>query len=121
MIREHDSGRHESASSGGAAVDLIVQEIVSRIVAQVHPLRVFLFGSTARGERCPESDVDLLIVMPEGTHKRGTAQALYRTLRGVGVAVDLVVTTEGDLEYHKDNPSLIYRTILQEGKELYAA
>jgi uncharacterized protein len=121
MASERDDYQRESESSGGLAVDSVVQEIVDRIVAQVHPLRILVFGSTARGERGPESDVDLLVVMPEGAHRRRTAQALYRKLRGFGVPVDLVVTTEGDLDCHRDNPGLIYRTILQEGKELYAA
>jgi predicted nucleotidyltransferase len=121
MASERDDHRHESESSGGLAIDSIVQEIVDRIVTQVHPLRILVFGSTARGEHGHESDVDLLVVMPDGTHRRRTAQMLYRRLRGFGVPVDLVVTTEGDLDCHKDNPGLIYRTVLREGKELYAA
>jgi predicted nucleotidyltransferase len=98
-----------------------VHEIVERIVEQVHPLRIILFGSVARNERGRESDVDLLVVMPEGVHKRHTAQELYRRLRGLSVPVDILVTTQADLDRHKNNPGLIYRTILQEGRVLYAA
>jgi len=99
----------------------IVKAVVERIVEEGHPLRVIMFGSVARDEQGRGSDVDLLVVMPEGIHKRQTAQMLYRRLRGLPVPVDILVTTEADLDRQKDNPGLIYRTILQEGRELYAA
>jgi predicted nucleotidyltransferase len=105
----------------GPVDERVLQEIVGRIVEAAHPLRIIVFGSVARGEQCRESDVDLLIVMPEGTHRRFTAQMLYQRLRGVAVPIDLVVTTDSDLERHKDNPGLVYRTILREGRVLYAA
>jgi predicted nucleotidyltransferase len=105
----------------GPVDERVLQEIVGRIVAAAHPLRIIVFGSVARGEQGRESDVDLLIVMPEGTHRRFTAQMLYQRLRGIGVPVDLVITTQSDLERHKDNPGLVYRTVLQEGRVLYAA
>jgi uncharacterized protein len=99
----------------------VLQEIVGRIVEAAHPVRIILFGSVARAEQSRESDVDLLIVMPDGAHRRLTTQMLYQKLRGVAVPVDLVVTTQSDLERHKDNPGLVYRTVLEEGKVLYAA
>ena len=98
-----------------------VDKLVRRIVKEVHPLRIILFGSAARGATGPGSDIDLLVVMPEGVHRRRTAQLLYRSVRGVGVPFDILVATSGDLEKHKDNIGLIYRTILQEGREVYAA
>ena len=58
---------------------------------------------------------------PEGVHRRRTAQELYRKVRGAGVPFDLVVATPTDLDRHKDNPGLIYRTILEEGQEVYVA
>ncbi len=95
--------------------------LVNAIVATVHPLRVVLFGSAARGDAGPDSDVDLLVVMPDGTHRRHTAQALYRQIRGIGLPFDLIVATRSDLERHGNDPGLIYATILREGKILYAA
>ena len=105
----------------GPVDERVLQEIVGRIVEAAHPLRIIVFGSVARGEQGRESDVDLLIVMPEGTHRRLTAQMLYQRLRGMAVPIDLVVTTESALERHKDNPGLVYHAILREGRVLYAA
>lgn len=121
MPEEHNIDQCDSDCGGAGITEPILKAVVERIIEQVHPSRIILFGSMARNEQRPQSDVDLLVVMPEGTHKRQTAQTLYRRLRGLPVPVDVVVTTEGDLDQQKDNPGLIYRTILQEGRELYAA
>jgi len=99
----------------------LVDHLVRQIVATVLPLRILLFGSAARGEMGPESDLDLLVVMPDGTHRRKTAQQLYRTLDGQGHPFDVIVATPSDLERHKDTVGLIYREILHEGREVYAA
>jgi predicted nucleotidyltransferase len=99
----------------------ILEDLVQKIVELVHPLRIIVFGSAARGEVGPGSDVDLLVVVPDGSHRRRTAQRLYREIRGIGVPFDILVTTPSDLERHKDNIGLIYRTVLEEGREVYAA
>jgi hypothetical protein len=56
-----------------------------------------------------------------GVHCRRTAQLLYKQIKGLGVPFDILVTTPSGLEKHKDNIGLIYRTVLQEGREIYAA
>ena len=69
----------------------------------------------------PHSDVDLLVVMPDGAHRRQTAQRLYRALSGLGVAKDIVVVTESDVREFSDEPSLVICPALREGKDLYRA
>ncbi len=96
-------------------------DLVERIVAAAHPQRIIVFGSTARGEAGRQSDIDLLIVVPEGSHRRKTAQVIYRGLLGFGLPVDVVVATPSDLEMYRDSPALVYREALREGRELYAA
>ena len=99
----------------------VIEQLIRRIIELVQPLRIILFGSAARGEMGPDSDIDVLVVMPDGVHRRRTAQLLYRQIRGIGVPFDILVATPNDLEMHKDNIGLIYRTILREGREVYAA
>jgi len=99
----------------------VIESLVQSIVEAVHPLKIILFGSYARGKANLDSDIDVLVVMPEGVHCRGTAQLLYRQIKGLGVPFDILVATPSDLERHKDNIGLIYRTVLQEGREIYAA
>lgn len=98
----------------------LLDNLVQQIVAAVHPLRIILFGSAARVEMGPDSDIDVLIVMPEGTHRRFTAQLLYSCIQR-RMALDFMVATPSDLERHRDNIGLMYYTILREGKEIYAA
>jgi predicted nucleotidyltransferase len=99
----------------------VLEDLVRQIVETVHPLRIILIGSAVAGRMGPDSDLDLMIVMPDGSHRRHTAQYLYRAISGVTVPFDLIVATPSDLEKHKDNIGLIYRTILREGRTIYAA
>ncbi len=104
----------------GKVDDGVLQQIVRRIVEVVSPEKILLFGSAARGEMGPDSDIDLLIVK-DVPHRRRAAQEIRRHLRGVLVPVDLIVATPGDLEEYKDTIGLIYRPALREGKVVYAA
>lgn len=120
-----DKYRREERSSVEASKDpkkpdkRTVSELVRRIVQSAHPLRIILFGSAARGELGPHSDLDVLVIMPDGAHRRRTAQTIYRNLKGLGCAKDIVVVTESDVRDFGDNPSLVLYSALQEGRELY--
>jgi predicted nucleotidyltransferase len=96
-------------------------EFVLRIVQRVQPKRILLFGSAARGQMGPHSYLDLLVITPDGTHRRKTAQTLYRELMGLGIAKDIVVVTESDVAQYADNPSLVLHPALREGREVYRA
>jgi predicted nucleotidyltransferase len=98
-----------------------IDQLVKSVVEAVRPLKIILFGSAARDNTTADSDVDLLVVMPEGIHRRETARYLYKHLGETGIPVDILVATPDDLKRHKNNIGLIYRTVLQEEKEVYAA
>jgi len=98
-----------------------LDEILQRLVPTLQPLRVILFGSAARGEMGPDSDIDLLVVMPEGTHRRHTMEEAHCLFTGLPFPVDVVVATPSDIERHAHSPGYIYATILREGRELYVA
>jgi UTP:GlnB (protein PII) uridylyltransferase len=66
----------------------------------------------------PHSDLDVLVVMPDGVHRRKTAQEIYRHLWGFGFAKDIIMATESDLRKYGDNFSLIYYPALREGREI---
>jgi predicted nucleotidyltransferase len=98
-----------------------INQLVKDIVETVQPLKVILFGSVVRGDLTPDSDIDVLVVMPNGAHRRRTAQLLYQEISGLGVPFDVLVATPDDLERYKNNIGLIYQTVLQEGVEVYAS
>ncbi|MDI7259967.1 MAG: nucleotidyltransferase domain-containing protein [Thermodesulfobacteriota bacterium] len=99
----------------------VVDEIVRRVTSAVHPVRVVLFGSAARGEMGPGSDVDLLIVVPDGTRRRDASRKAFRALSGLGIAKDVIVVTESDVKEFGENPSLVIKPALEEGREVYNA
>ena len=104
----------------GAIREEILQEIVRRIVEAVHPEKIILFGSAARGQMGPDSDLDLLVVKA-CADRRETARVARRALIRIGVAKDIIVVTPEDIERHKDNRGLVIYPALREGKVLYAA
>ena len=96
-----------------------IDTMVRRIVEGFSPLRVILFGSHARGAAGPDSDVDLLVVMPETVHKRQTAIAIRRLLSDAPVPKDILVTDPEEVARRGDLPGSVLRTALREGVSLY--
>ena len=104
------------------AVDsTLIDDVVRDTVQAVKPLRIIVFGSAARGQMNANSDLDLLIVMPEGTHRRNTARQVYRALAGLDLPKDIIVITEEDIRKYGDEPSLVIHPALREGREIYRA
>jgi uncharacterized protein len=100
-------------------ITAIIQEMVRRIVKTVNPTQIILFGSHARGTAGPDSDVDLLVVMPVSGSKRTKEVQLHRVLAGIGLPKDVIVATPEDLVLDRDVPGTLIRPALLEGKVLY--
>ena|GEM_PF-1509250 len=98
----------------------IIQNMIQKIVSKAEPKKIILFGSAVREQMSANSDLDFLVVVPQGTHRRKTARKIYQSLVGVGFAADIVVVTEQDVEQHKDNPGLVIQSALKQGKVVYA-
>lgn len=102
--------------------DPALVEIVRRLVRAYQPNRLYLFGSVARETGGPDSDYDLLVVVPDDAPaERRQSRLAYVALRGTGVAADVLVCTQSyfddRLELHASLPS----TIVREGVLLHAA
>lgn len=99
-----------------------LDEIVRRLVDALGPAKVYLFGSLARGAPEPDSDVDLLVVVPDtDQHPRELARRGRRSLWGIGVPVDLIVCTVSEMNRWSGVCCNLFRTVAQEGKVIYAA
>lgn len=103
------------------SVEGTIQTMVQRIVDHVHPRRIILFGSYARGNPDVDSDVDLLVVLPKDGSKRRTAVAIYRLLAGMGVPKDVIVVTPEEIEKYRNVPGTIIQPAMREGKVVYDA
>ena len=94
-------------------------EAVERITRQFNPLRIILFGSWARGDARPDSDLDLLVVLPQIENKRRATVEILRALNGLPVSKDVVVTTPEEIARRGDVVGHVLRPALREGKVIY--
>ena len=94
-------------------------EAVRRIARQFDPLRIILFGSWARGDARPDSDIDLLVVLPHVENKRRAAVEILRALNGLPLSKDVVVTTPEEIAARGNVIGDVLRPALREGKVIY--
>jgi predicted nucleotidyltransferase len=99
--------------------DELLAEIVRRVRAVGAPRAVVLFGSRARGDARPDSDLDLLIVEESDQPRFKRSGRYRRALRGLFPAKDIVVWTPGEIEEWRDVPNAFVTSILAEGRVLY--
>ena len=96
-----------------------IQEAVDRIVRQFHPDKIILFGSLAQGQSGPDSDADLLVVMPVDGSKRRQAVQIDLALEGISIPIDLIVVTPDEVEECGSSAGSIVGEAVREGKVLY--
>ncbi len=99
-----------------------LQPVLQRILEVVPAQQIILFGSRARGQARPDSDYDLLVVVPEAYITLEHYKALYRRLSQVrrGFGVDVILTTPEKLLRSRETWIPLYSEAQSEGKVVYA-
>jgi uncharacterized protein len=100
-------------------LEALLREITGRIRAVSDPEQIILFGSYARGDAGPDSDLDLLVIEREVAAPRRASTALRRVLRGLPAPVDVIVASSSDVERYRDITGLVLYPALREGRVLY--
>jgi predicted nucleotidyltransferase len=98
----------------------LLEEITQRILAVSNPEQIILFGSKARGDVGPDSDLDLLVIKDEVESTRAEAARIYQALADLLVPVDVVVVRKAYVERYGDLVGTVVRPALREGQVLYA-
>jgi len=100
-----------------------IKLLCSEIAREFHPDKIVLFGSHAHGKARPESDVDLLIVMPfEGSPFRQAAVILGHVVQTVGIMpLDLLVRTDQQVKERLQMGDTFMREIIEQGRVMYEA
>jgi predicted nucleotidyltransferase len=96
-------------------------ELVQRVVEAAQPDKIILFGSAARGEMGPNSEIDLLVIKSGKFNYWRQLTSIYRHLGGDLAAVHVVLATPEDIQRYGDSPYLVYYPALREGRIIYGA
>ena len=94
--------------------------IKRRIVRRFRPERIVVFGSQARGDAAPDSDIDLLVVVSDGRDRRELLRSIRMALADVMVSKDVFVTTPGHAARYGDVIGTLVEPALREGVTIYA-
>lgn len=106
--------------SKGKPDPAILADIVKRVVESAKPDKIVLFGSGARGEMGPNSDIDLLVIKRGKFNYWRVMTRIYQCLPGTA-AVDVVLATPEDVERYRDTHCLVICPALKEGRVIYDA
>jgi uncharacterized protein len=98
-----------------------LEEIIRRIVEVAALERIILFGSAARGEMDPNSDLDLLVIKSGKFHRGHLAEEIYVKMHGADYAVDVIFVTPEDVEKYRNTHALVIAPALREGRVVYIA
>jgi uncharacterized protein len=100
----------------------VLLDMIGKLVPVYHPLKIYLFGSRARGSASPDSDYDLLILVPDDApDSLKTAGNAYRALWGITVPVDVVVMTKSYFDNSVDIQNSLAAEVMREGRALHVA
>ena len=106
-----------------AVTEEMLQQLVEAIVREVAPEEIYLFGSRARGQAEPDSDVDLLVVErePFGPQRSRWKEItrLWRAITPFRAPVDLLVYSREEVARYGNWQNHIVATVLREGRCLY--
>jgi predicted nucleotidyltransferase len=110
-----------SGRSDRTRVDVLpIRDLIARIVASWQPEQIWLFGSRARGTATPESDWDLLVVVPDGIDEAMVDPlSAWRLRRESGVSADVVPCRARDFREDCSTPNTLAFEAAKRGLLLY--
>lgn len=116
VARSSDGNVAAKARYEGRSLAEWVPFVAETISARFRPVKIVLFGSVARGDDGPDSDIDLLVVVDKlGGRRHDAAVAILRALRDIPAPVDVVVADPSLIERTGHLPGIL-RVALREGQ-----
>jgi len=113
---------HSTVFKTPTATDAALSEVVRLLVEAYRTERIYLFGSVVRGHAGPDSNYDIVIVVPDDAPPElRRSRAAYVALRGTGVACDVLVWTASRFDSRLKVAASLPTTVIREGRLLHAA
>jgi predicted nucleotidyltransferase len=98
----------------------LLAEITHRLVEELNPEQIILFGSHAWGTPTEDSDIDLLVIVPDGSRTTSHDEVrARRALRGLGVPKDILVRTRSQIEHARQVYASLESEVIERGVLLY--
>ena len=96
-----------------------LKEIIQRIVEEVDPYRIYLFGSRARGTAREDSDIDLLIIADIEGPRHRRSLSIHRLFPVRDFGMDVFVFKPEEFDRQKNLANSISSIVSKEGKVVY--
>lgn len=120
MVSRHANPNIVGTPLEGNRTAMVPPALLDRVVAYFQPRRVILFGSAARGEAGPDSDIDLLVVVDDDTPaEKVTIRAGYESRRGYDGPADVFPVREATFERKAKIAGTLPRAATLEGIVVY--
>ena len=100
-----------------------IEEITRRLIEFYQPVRIYLFGSEARGESGPDSDLDFYVVLPDDAPPSlYRDRTIHKRFWGLQAPVDVVRLPRADFDARAAHVvASLPATVVREGKLVYDA
>lgn len=92
-----------------------IEEIINRIANAVHPNKIYLFGSRARGDFQADSDFDLLVIYDGPISKRNLELMIYESIDKCNISLDLFILSSDEMDRLKSVANTLAREVSETG------
>jgi predicted nucleotidyltransferase len=97
-----------------------LDQVIQRLVKEFKPNKIILFGSHAWGTPDADSDIDILVIVSASDiPPTRRASLAYRTLQGLKIPIEVIVSTQKEIDRYRSVPASLTRKILEKGQVIY--
>lgn len=96
-----------------------IKEVIDRIVKNINPEKIILFGSYASGNPDEDSDLDILVIKEMKMPRYKRSREVKKHLRGMKIPIDVIVYTKKEVKEWKDTKTAFINQAMKQGKLLY--